>query len=85
MISSKLSSAFSVWKFSCNIPIFLSLSQPAGLEKGLFGLKFYCYFKLFLHALLNCTQLGARNGVTVSILPCKLVIDQSKQVEIGSP
>lgn len=34
MMSSKLSSAFNIWKFSCNIPIFLSLSHPAGLERN---------------------------------------------------
>ena len=32
MTSSKLSSAFSVWKFSCNMAIFFSLSHPEGLE-----------------------------------------------------
>lgn len=39
MVSSKLSSAFSVWKFSCKMPIFLSLSQPAGLEGRIIWLQ----------------------------------------------
>lgn len=52
MLSSKLSSAFSVWKFSCKMPIFLSLSQPAGLERKIIWLL----ISSFLQVILECSS-----------------------------